>query len=152
MSVLVVDDNAILASKVARSLGRCGHRVRTAASLAQAHELLERKPPQVICLDLQLPDGNGFDFLEALGRKGDVLIGLSTSGKSKNVLRAFEQARAMGLICIAFLGEGSSPLARAADLSIQVPSSETPRIQEGHSIAGHILCDLVEASFYDGGD
>ncbi len=102
--------------------------------------------------------GNDYGFedifrrqVESLGRKGDILIGLSTSGKSKNILRAFEQAARMELVCIAFLGQGSSPMAKAADISIQVPSTDTPRIQEGHCIAGHILCDLVESALCDGG-
>jgi D-sedoheptulose 7-phosphate isomerase len=95
--------------------------------------------------------GNDFGFealfcrqVEALGRKGDVLIGLSTSGTSKNVLRAFEAAERSGLICIAFCGQGSNPMVEAAQIAVQVPSSDTPRIQEGHAIAGHILCDIVE--------
>ena len=103
--------------------------------------------------------GNDYGFddifrrqVEALGRKGDILIGLSTSGKSKNVLRAFEQAERSGMICIAFCGEGPNPMAEAAQIVIQVPSSDTPRIQEGHCIAGHILCDIVERSISDASD
>ena len=103
--------------------------------------------------------GNDYGFddifrrqVEALGRKGDILIGLSTSGKSKNVLRAFEQAEWSGMICIAFCGEGPNPMAEAAQIVIQIPSSDTPRIQEGHCIAGHILCDIVERSISDASD
>ncbi|HJD96933.1 D-sedoheptulose 7-phosphate isomerase [Mailhella massiliensis] len=82
--------------------------------------------------------------LEGLGQKGDVLIGLSTSGNSKNVLLAFELARAMGVTTVAFTGEGGGKMKELADICIAVPSRETNHIQEMHITLGHILCGLVE--------
>lgn len=99
--------------------------------------------------------GNDYGFetifqrqVEALGNKGDVLIGLSTSGRSKNVLLAVKKAKELGMTVILLIGGGPSPMADAADVVISVPSKETPRIQEGHNLVGHILCDLVERSMF----
>jgi len=92
----------------------------------------------------------GFDTVferqvEALGRKGDVLIALSTSGESPNAVRAVKVAKKMSIRTIAFVGaDRKCALARSADEVLFVNSSDTPRIQEAHLVAGHILCDLVE--------
>jgi D-sedoheptulose 7-phosphate isomerase len=84
--------------------------------------------------------------VEAHGRKGDVLVGLSTSGSSGNVVKAFLLARKNGLITVAFVGnDRRSRLARVADEVLFVQSDDTPHIQEAHIVAGHIICDLVEA-------
>lgn len=98
--------------------------------------------------------GNDLDFtdifsrqIEALGCKGDALWGLSTSGKSENVINAFKQAKAMGLFTFSFTGEGESPLSAVSDIVFAVPSRQTPRIQEAHLCAGHALCQAVEAHF-----
>lgn len=82
--------------------------------------------------------------LEALARRGDVLIGISTSGNSLNVIRAFEKAKEKGIHTIALLGGNGGKLKPLADYPIVVPSSDTQRIQEGHITIGHIICDLVE--------
>lgn len=82
--------------------------------------------------------------LEALARRGDVLIGISTSGNSLNVIRAFEKAKEKGVHTIALLGGNGGKLKPLADYPIVVPSSDTQRIQEGHITIGHIICDLVE--------
>ena len=82
--------------------------------------------------------------VEALGRPGDVLVGISTSGNSRNVLRAFEQARALGLRTVALTGEGGGALAPAADVAIAVPSAETSHIQELHIAVGQLIAFLVE--------
>jgi phosphoheptose isomerase len=84
--------------------------------------------------------------VQALGRPGDVLIGISTSGTSENVLRATRCARAHQLRTIALTREGDSPLAEAAEIVLQVPSRVTQFIQESHIMIGHILCDLIETS------
>lgn len=86
--------------------------------------------------------------VEALGRAGDVFIGLSTSGNSANVLRACEQARAAGLRCIGMTGEGGGQLADLCDVWLATPSASTRHIQEGHITMGHILCDLVEQAMF----
>lgn len=82
--------------------------------------------------------------VEALGRKGDVLIGISTSGNSANVLRAFKAAKELGLTTVALLGKGGGPAKDLADHAIVVPSDTTARIQETHIFIGHILCELIE--------
>ena len=81
----------------------------------------------------------------ALGRAGDVLVGLSTSGRSRNVVRAFETGRALGMRSVALLGGNGGALAPLADVPITVPSSDTQRIQETHLALVHLLCELVEA-------
>lgn len=78
------------------------------------------------------------------GKKGDVFIGYSTSGKSPNILKAFEEARARGLICIGLTGNHGGIMRELCDFLLEVPSSDTPKIQEGHLVLGHILCGLIE--------
>jgi len=97
--------------------------------------------------------GNDFSFedifskqVRALGRKGDVLVGISTSGNSRNIVRALDQARSMGVSTIALTGEGGA-MRDHADCTIAVPSRDTPRIQEAHILIGHILCEIIEDSF-----
>ncbi len=88
--------------------------------------------------------------VEALGQKGDVLFGISTSGRSPNILAAFKAARARGVATVGFTGTGpgAADMAPLADLMIQVPSSVTPRIQEGHEVLGHAICALVERAMF----
>ena len=83
--------------------------------------------------------------VEALGRAGDVLIGLSTSGRSRNVVRAFEVARVLGLRTVALLGGDGGALAPLADVAVTVPSTDTQHIQEVHLVVVHLLCELIEA-------
>jgi len=84
----------------------------------------------------------------AHGRKGDALVALSTSGRSPNVLRALEAAGAAGLVRIAFVGRGGGPVADAADHVFRAPATETPRVQECHILAGHILCEIAESELF----
>jgi D-sedoheptulose 7-phosphate isomerase len=91
----------------------------------------------------------GFDAVfrrqvEAHGRPGDVAIGISTSGRSRNVLAALEWARAHQLVTVGLTGGGGGPLAALSDHLIDVPSSDTPRIQEVHGLVIHLLCQIVE--------
>ena len=91
----------------------------------------------------------GFEYIfsrqvEALGRTGDVLIGISTSGKSTNVVKAAQAAKDRGIKVIAFLGQEKRQLGEIADLCIQIPSADSQRVQEGHITAGHLLVALVE--------
>lgn len=85
--------------------------------------------------------------VEGLGRSGDVLIGISTSGNSKNVVKAVEMARNTGMHTIAFTGEGGGKLAELCDLILAIPSTVTARIQEMHILAGHIICELIEEDY-----
>ena len=84
--------------------------------------------------------------VEALGQKNDVIIGISTSGKAKNVANGIKQAKKMGLKTVALTGGDGGELTKLADVSLIVPSSITARIQEAHITIGHIICELVEES------
>lgn len=86
--------------------------------------------------------------VQALGRPGDVFIGYSTSGTSPNVLKGFEAARAAGLTCIGFTGSRRGPMHELCHIVLAVPSAETPKIQEGHFVLGHIICALVEQAMF----
>lgn len=87
-------------------------------------------------------------LVKAMGRKGDVLFGLSTSGNSANVIKAFEVANEIGMITIAFTGETGGKMKDAAKYLINIPSKDTPRIQECHMILGHTICELVEMELF----
>ncbi|MBA4783788.1 MAG: D-sedoheptulose 7-phosphate isomerase [Rhizobiales bacterium] len=82
--------------------------------------------------------------LEALGRPGDVFIGISTSGRSKNIIAALDVARRQGVRCIGLTGATGGDMATLCDTVIKVPSDKTPLIQQVHITVGHILCDLIE--------
>ncbi len=82
--------------------------------------------------------------LQGLGRAGDLLVGISTSGNSRNVIRAVEEARAMGMQVVGLLGRDGGALADLCDVAIVVPSQVTARIQEAHILIGHTLCGLIE--------
>jgi D-sedoheptulose 7-phosphate isomerase len=86
--------------------------------------------------------------VQAHGNKGDIFIGYSTSGKSPNILRAFEEARGLGLVCMGLTGNRGGPMHGLCDYLLEVPSDDTPKIQEGHLILGHILCGLVEERLF----
>lgn len=86
--------------------------------------------------------------VQASGKKGDVLIGISTSGNSENVIRAMKTARDMGLQTIGFTGESGGKMVDVSDYLIAVPSTDTPRIQESHILIGHIICELVETALF----
>jgi D-sedoheptulose 7-phosphate isomerase len=87
--------------------------------------------------------------VEALCVKGDVVVGISTSGNSRNVCAALEAAREIGAFTVALTGEGGGNMAAIADATLSVPSRDTARIQEGHILCGHMLCDWVELSVCD---
>jgi len=86
--------------------------------------------------------------VQALGNKGDVFIGYSTSGKSPNIISAFKEARNKELVCIGLTGNRGGPIVELCDHLLEVPSSDTPKIQEGHLVLGHILCGLVEQAIF----
>ena len=86
--------------------------------------------------------------VQAHGNRGDVFIGYSTSGKSPNILNAFEEARKRGLVCIGLMGNRRGPMCELCDHLLEVPSGDTPKIQEGHLVLGHILCGLVESAMF----
>jgi len=99
--------------------------------------------------------GNDYGFerlfsrqVDALGRKGDVFIGLSTSGNSPNILKALDEARLKGLVTVGLTGQGGGRMAALCDHCLRMPSSETPRIQEGHIVVGHTVCALIEREMF----
>jgi len=87
-------------------------------------------------------------IVKGIGKKGDVLIGLSTSGNSKNILKAFETAKEKEIVTIGFTGEAGGKMKPLSDYLLNVPSSDTPRIQESHILLGHIICQLVEEKYF----
>ena len=86
--------------------------------------------------------------VQALGRPGDVLLVYSTSGRSPNILRALEAARAQALVTVGLTGNRGGPMHELCDHLLAVPSPDTPKIQEGHLVLGHILCGLVERALF----
>ncbi len=86
--------------------------------------------------------------MQACGKTGDVLIGLSTSGNSPNILKAFDQAKSMGIFTVGMTGETGGKMLDLCDVCLRIPSRETPRIQECHITLGHIVCGLVEAQIF----
>lgn len=87
-------------------------------------------------------------LIDGIGQKGDVLIGLSTSGNSGNIIKAFETAKEKGLITVGFTGDSGGKMKLLCDYLLNVPSSDTPRIQESHIMIGHIICQLVEERYF----
>jgi D-sedoheptulose 7-phosphate isomerase len=89
--------------------------------------------------------------IEALGARGDVLLAISTSGRSKNILSALDTAKDRGIHTVGLMGEGGGEMLRLVDLALVVESDQTPRVQEAHILAGHIICELVEHMFFQTG-
>ncbi len=87
-------------------------------------------------------------MLQASARRGDVLVGISTSGNSANILKAFETAKNIGVKTIAMTGEKGGAMANLCDILLNVPSQCTPRIQESHIMIGHIICEIIEAEIF----
>ena len=119
----------------------------------------ERKPLAAIALTTDtsaltaIANDYGYDIvfsrqIEALASGGDVALGISTSGNSKNVIEAFKKAKALGLTRIALSGGDGGRMKNEADISIIIPSNDTPRVQESHIMIGHILCGLIEENIF----
>jgi len=95
----------------------------------------------------------GYDIIysrlvEAMGKKGDILVGLSTSGNSINVIKALEKANEMGIITVGFTGQTGGNMKDMCKYLVNIPSLDTPRIQECHMILGHTICELVEMNLF----
>ena len=121
--------------------------------------IIERPPLPAIALTTDTSVitaiGNDYDFSEifakqirALGQEGDVAWGISTSGNSPNVLKGLELDKKMGLVTLAFTGKDGGAIAQIADLSLNVSSNSTARIQETHITAGHAICELVDIKLF----
>lgn len=140
----------------------CGNGGSAADSQHMAAELMgrfrrERRglPSIALTTDTSILTAIGNDYgyekvfqrqVEALCTRGDILVGISTSGKSKNVCAALETARQIGAFTVAFTGEGGGDMANFADAVLCIQSKDSARIQEGHILCGHLLCDWVELS------
>jgi len=165
------DDHSVLeriASKMSAAILRgnkilwCGNGGSAADSQHLAAELVgrflrERRALPSIALttntSILSAIGNDYGYevifrrqVEALCVAGDVLVGISTSGNSRNVCLALEKARELCAYTVAFTGRNGGGMSRVAEDTLQIPSAETPRIQEGHILCGHILCDYIEQS------
>ena len=155
---------AAAAMRAGRRLLICGNGGSAADSQHLATELvsrfyLERRALDALALTVDTSAltaiGNDYDFsrvfarqVEAYGRRGDVLLAISTSGNSGNVVEAAKTARGMGLKVVGLTGAESSALSRLSDVCIRVPSASTPRIQEAHILIGHALCEFVERELF----
>lgn len=118
--------------------------------------LMDRTPLAALALTVDTSAltaiGNDYGYdevfarqLRGIGRAGDVIVGLSTSGSSRNVVRAFEVAGELGIVRIALTGEAESPMSALAEQALRVPSHQTNHIQEMHIAIGHIICGIVES-------
>ena len=87
-------------------------------------------------------------LVKAKGRKADVLVGISTSGNSENIIKAFEVANELGMTTVGFTGESGGKMKEVSKYLINIPSTDTPRIQEVHILVGHIICELVESGLF----
>ena len=87
-------------------------------------------------------------LISGIAKKGDILVGLSTSGNSTNVIKAFEKAREIGVYTIGFTGETGGLMKDLSDILLTIPSCDTPRIQESHILIGHIICEFVEHAIF----
>lgn len=114
-------------------------------------------PAMALTVDTSILTAIGNDYgyeqlfarqVQANGRKGDVFVGYSTSGKSPNILKAFEEGRKHGLTNIGLTGNRSGSMRGLCDFLLEVPSDQTPKIQEGHLVLGHIICGLVESQLF----
>ena len=163
-------DTAAAADRVAEALRRgnklllCGNGGSAADAQHWAGELVSRfhydrpgLPALALTVDSSILTAVGNDYgyarvfarqVEALGRAGDVLFALSTSGNSPNVLEALAAARARDILCVGFTGARGGKMAALCDLCLRVPSESTPRIQEGHAVLGHAICAMVEAAIF----
>ena len=122
--------------------------------------LKERRALPAMALNVNLSAitaiGNDYGFdaifarqMEALGKAGDVAIGITTSGNSRNVIRALEVAKSLEIFTVALTGASGGKVKNIAECTIRIPSQETPRIQECHILTGHILCELVENTLFE---
>jgi D-sedoheptulose 7-phosphate isomerase len=87
-------------------------------------------------------------IIDGIGQPGDVLVGLSTSGNSANIVKAFEVARELNMVTVAFTGITGGQLRPLSNYLVNIPSADTPRIQESHIMIGHIICQLVETTYF----
>ncbi len=151
------NDNKILLCGNGGSAADSQH-IATEFTIRLNHEIKRKGLPAIaLTTDTSALTAGGNDIgfentfarlVEALGRKGDVLVGISTSGNSENIIRAVDKAHENGMKVIGLLGKDGGKLKSRCDLPIVVPSENTQRIQEGHITIGHIMSELVEMELY----
>ena len=150
--------------KAGRAIYFCGNGGSAADSQHLACELSgkffkDRTPLNAASLNVNVSVltalSNDFDYAEvferqvrAHGRKGDILVGITTSGRSVSILNALKSARKLGLKTVGFTGEKGRSMGRLCDLLVVIPSEVTPRIQEGHILMGHVICARTEAILF----
>jgi len=165
----VIEETGLLAAKVFRAGGKvllCGNGGSAADAQHIAAELvvrltakLDRDALPVMALNTNTSTltacGNDYGFnrifsrqVEAFGKKGDLLIGISTSGNSPNVIIALDTAKSRGLHTVGLLGGSGGKMKGLADIDVIVPHNDTARIQEGHITIGHILCEIIERELF----
>lgn len=138
--------------------GSAGDAQHLAAELVGRYKM-NRKAMNAIALTVDssvltsLANDYGYEIVfdrqvEGLGKKGDVFVGISTSGNSKNVILAMERAKSMGITTVAFTGDFDGRMNQSADYAIAVPSKVTNNIQEMHIAVGHLLCGIIEKAIY----
>ena len=163
-TILTITDVMVAALKSDRRIYFCGNGGSAADAQHLAAELTgrfytDRKALAAEALHCNtsyltaVANDYGFDeiyarMIEGIAQEGDVLVGLSTSGNSKNIINAFEKAKEQNVITVSFTGETGGALKPLSNYCINVPSSDTPRIQETHILIGHIICQLVEEKYF----
>ena len=163
-TILTITDVIVAALKSNRRIYFCGNGGSAADAQHLAAELTgrfytDRKALAAEALHCNtsyltaVANDYGFDeiyarMIEGIAQEGDVLVGLSTSGNSKNIINAFEKAKEQNVITVSFTGETGGVLKPLSNYCINVPSSDTPRIQETHILIGHIICQLVEEKYF----
>ena len=163
-TILTITDVMVAALKSDRRIYFCGNGGSAADAQHLAAELTgrfytDRKALAAEALHCNtsyltaVANDYGFDeiyarMIEGIAQEGDVLVGLSTSGNSKNIINAFEKAKEQNVITVSFTGETGGVLKPLSNYCINVPSSDTPRIQETHILIGHIICQQVEEKYF----
>lgn len=139
--------------------GSCSDSMHLATELVSRYYFDRKSLPAIALTDnVSLSAiGNDYSFddvfskqVEGFVNKGDAIIGISTSGNSKNVIKAIEKAKELGGTTIVFTGKKGGLLKDKADITLNIPSDDTPRIQEGYMLAGHIICEIVEKELFKG--
>lgn len=163
-NIEIIAEACIKALRAGKKIMFCGNGGSAADSQHLAAELVSRfsyDRPALAAIALSVDTsaltaiGNDYGYehsfsrqVAAIGCEGDVLIGISTSGKSKNVLAAMKEAHAKKIITVGFLGQDGRDIGAFSDYQINIPSDETPHIQEGHITCGHLICALIEEDFF----
>jgi len=163
-SIERVVDEMTIAFKAGNKVLFCGNGGSAADAQHLAAELsgkfyLDREPLPAEALHVNTSyltaAANDYSFnevfarlIKGMGKEGDVLVGISTSGNSANVIRAIEEAKKKGMRTVGFTGEGGGKMKEICDYLINVPTTDAPRIQEAHILVGHIICEIVEKNIF----